>query len=345
MKVASILSERFHQNWPSWHVVYEWEDDFASALNVPILSSNYTKNIYEVIINNKITNKFIGTEPIERHLQHNDLKRKSISKYIVFEMSPRKHFTNTYSTNVNAIPIIIDYWKHNDVDAFCSTYKNCELVLISSLEVYNWLKENGCDLQIHHFPLSISDRYRLTETIYFDKEYDVIFAGRMNNVMLEYMMELSTKYSDVEYVYQENVNDILYYKSNKRGIIGSFHTRKEYVDLLRKSRVGIYTTPGIDGGENRTGGFNPVTPRFLELLSSKCLMLGRYPENEEINFFEVNKVCPNIHSYSEFERYIMHYLNQTTIPTEAYIGILSKHYTTNRVIQLNEIIGKINDDK
>ncbi len=48
-----------------------------------------------------------------------------------------------------------------------------------------------------------------------------------------------------------------------------------YINLLRASKISFYSTPGIDGGEKRTGGFNPVTPRYLELLSAQCQLLGK----------------------------------------------------------------------
>jgi hypothetical protein len=110
------------------------------------------------------------------------------------------------------------------------------------------------------------------------------------------------------------------------------------MNLLRSSKISFYSTPGIDGGEIRTGGFNPVTPRYLELLSAQCLLLGKYPANEETNFYELEKVCPNIISYNHFELTLLKYLNQTDIAFEEYNVILEKHYTSCRSQLLKDLL-------
>ena len=51
-------------------------------------------------------------------------------------------------------------------------------------------------------------------------------------------------------------------------------SRDGYLDSMKKSRIALYATPGIDGGEKRTNGFSQVTPRFLEMVASGCNIIA-----------------------------------------------------------------------
>lgn len=210
-------------------------------------------------------------------------------------------------------------------------------MFVSSLEVLHFLQQQQCPLPLAHLPLSLPSRYKLPVTPY-PKQYDILLAGRGNPFLLSYLTEYCAKFPEVEFLQQTMVNDELHYVSNKRGLIGKFHSREEYMNLLRASKVSFYTTPGVDGGEVRTGGFNPVTPRFLELLSAQCLLLGRYPDNEETRFFEVSSVCPHVDSYAAFEETLTSYLQHPVVPLNKYEQLLQKHYTSRRVEQLQEVV-------
>ncbi len=338
MQISKILSCRSFQDWPSYDLVFEWEDDLANELSVPIENINSVVKVlwYRRVLYNRYSRKLFGLfssnsfdDFCAKIFPQNDFN-------LCFELSASSG--PSVSTSRTSIPVIIDFWKHTDLNNFYEVYKNCKLVLVSSLEVVNFLKIKGCPLPLLHFPLSISDRYKLDPALLHAKQYDILLAGRTNEVLLTYLQEYSVKYPEIEFLRQENIDGELHYVSNKKGVIGKFHTRKEYMDLLRASRIGFYSTPGIDGGEERTGGFNPVTPRFLELLSAQCLVLGRYPDNEETAFYELDKVCPNITTYADFECVINDYLNHAVVPIDEYQNILQKHYTSCRAKQLIEII-------
>ncbi len=342
MKISKILSCRSFETWVSYDLVFEWEDDFSCELQVPVINiplvveESRAQYWYRKVFHNRYSHKLT-----------NNLLSYSLKSFHR-KLFPRKEFNLVFELGVNtdpsaiisqeSVPMIIDFWKHTDLDTFYNVYKNCKLVLISSLEVINYLKYNQCPLNIQHLPLSLPDRYAINALTTYEKRYDILFAGRPNTVLLNYMQEFAEKFPEIEYLRQENIGDELYYVSNKRGIVGKFHSRKEYIELLRASRISFYSTPGIDGGEKRTGGFNPVTPRFLELLSAQCLLLGRYSENEETAFYELDKVCPHIETYIQFENALLAYLMHPLVPLPKYTSILQKHYTSCRVKQLAVIL-------
>jgi len=209
--------------------------------------------------------------------------------------------------------------------------------LVSSLEAYNYLKKEQIPLNIAHFPLSLSDIYKLTKEIRFEKKYDLLVAGRENPVLDAYLSTYVSKYPDFEYIFRKMEGGKFIYHSNKTGAIGEFGTREEFLKLLRTSKCAFYSTPGIDGDEARTCGFSPVTPRFFEFIAVKCFIIARYPDNDETRFFECNSITPNIESYEKFEKTLNGYLASKDIP-DSYIPYLDKQYTSERITLLKKIL-------
>ena len=61
----------------------------------------------------------------------------------------------------NIIPAIIDFWLQSDAEikAFEKRYRNHPAVLISSKEVFDFLKLKQVDVNLFHWPLSLPDMY------------------------------------------------------------------------------------------------------------------------------------------------------------------------------------------
>jgi hypothetical protein len=116
------------------------------------------------------------------------------------------------------------------------------------------------------------------------------------------------------------------------------------MDLMRQARAAFYTTPGIDGQEKRTQGFNQVTPRFLEMLACGCHVLTRYASNPDTLFFELERISESIDSYEVFE----HQLNlarRESIDADMYQQILSKHWTSERAKLLQTILHEVQPNR
>jgi len=129
----------------------------------------------------------------------------------------------------------------------------------------------------------------------------------------------------------------LNYISNKRGKIEGLEGRASYVGLLQSAKVAFYATPGIDGGEARTGGFNPVTPRLFEILAAGCHVVARYPDNDDTRFYGLQAICPSTDTYDQFVATLDRALGAPP-PVARNSAYLQGHYTSARVERLRQIM-------
>jgi hypothetical protein len=325
MKINRILTDRDFQNWPSWHIVYEWENELSNALNIPLKNSLQVKSNFIYKKFKHIDNKFFKGK-LDFFLTTHLITRAKFSLY--FEMSIQNH--KKFSNSRIVIPVIVDFWEKTNIEHFKRIYAECPLLLITSLEVLNFLKENHIKNKLIHFPMSLPSNYKLMPDQIFKKEYDIVLAGRKNLVLWDYLKQYEKLHPEVEYLHQIEYDGELYYESNKRGIIGNFHTRSEYMNLIKLAKVAFYSTPGIDGGENRTNGFNPVTPRFFELLSAGCHIISRYSKNIETDYYKFETICSSVTSYADFENQLNIALISNP-PIKKNAEYLNNHYTSSQI--------------
>ena len=331
--ISNIYTDRYNPNHGEVyrHVVYEWEDQISAMLRLPITNPQASRRFYENIIARNLLKIPIFFSVV----QACDSLLASEFKSLYFTLAPQPR--GSLFTRSNVIPIIIDFGRTVDLKWFYRTYSNCPLVLVSSLEVFNFLKHNACPLNLHHFPLSLHDKYKVTPDSNFDKKYDILISGRPNPVLIEFMRRYVQEHQNIEYLYQSWHEGVSSYISNKTGVLGAFNDRAAYMNLLRAARVCFYSTPGIDGGEKRTGGFNQVTPRLFEFLSAGCHVVARYPDNDDTDFFQLKEICPSIDSYDAFSARLEAAL-ESPPPIDRNSEYLKKHYTSNRVALLNQIM-------
>lgn len=325
IKIKGILSERQYKSWPSYHLVYEWEDIISKNLDIPIKKISFKERFWYKSI--KAFNLIWFLDVINRI-------RKPQNFYLYYVMSGSNPYLISYNNNV--IPIIIDFFlDKDDLIIFYEKFKNSKALLVSSIEVVDFLKINNCPIPIYHFPLSLPDKYQQTKN---KKKYQILLAGRQNEILTKFLNKYLVEYPEVECVYLSNQEEFIY-SSNLKGDIGKFKERMEFFNLLLESEISFYSTPGIDGGELRTKGFNQVTPKYLELLAADVKIIGRYSSNKETAFYELEKVCDNIEDYDQFKNLLTLHLNNNK--ENNYQQILEKHYTSRRIMGLVEILKQI----
>ena len=329
MKIERIITNRRGCKAYYWQIVYEWEDSLSQCLNVRLF-------------HNCLANRwlrcpwrwFVGT------MDKMPITKKNALAFVLFPF----FLDDNISNKKNIIPVIIDFWKRSDADvaAFEERYRANPAVLITSRQVYDFLKEKRVSLNLFHWPLSLPDKYQFQP---HDKKYDCVLVGRPSIVLRDWMLRYSNAHADFVYVYndRDSKRGMLNYVTSKGNVIGSrFNSRQSYFELLRSSKVGLYSTPSIDGDKklfnnNDSNGYDQVTPRLFEYIAAGCHVMARYPENSDTAYFGLNAIAPHIATYEEFEAR-MDYARANPVDSQSYADWLSRHYTSVRARMLEKIM-------
>ena len=255
MRLAGIYTIRDTPQPYYWDIVFEWEDELSKSLRVPLVpvGKKFDK-VYKPSWLRKILNRVNWYSRMDRFFH------KPKDFYLAFHIgSPGVY---SFFTRQNVIPLIIDFWKNESIERFERVFCNAKVVLITSLEAFVYLKAVGCSLPLEHLALSIPDDWLKSGDSH--RDVDIVQFGRQNSKLTEFALKLIVEHPDIDYVYAEKQGNNVRLKSTKRGWLGEGANRKSFEAILRRAKVSLVSAPGIDGDEARTGGFSPVTPRFLE---------------------------------------------------------------------------------
>jgi hypothetical protein len=148
------------------------------------------------------------------------------------------------------------------------------------------------------------------------------------------------EYPELVYVRNENVGNEKKYITNKGNILCDA-SRENYFMMIKKAKVTFYSTPGIDESKIGANNYNQVTPRFLELLSGGCYILAHYPANSDTEFYEMDTICDNIHSYEQFKERMNYYRSTPDSPIKRNAQYLKRHYTSYTSQYLKENLSTI----
>ncbi|MBA4304931.1 MAG: hypothetical protein C0424_11950 [Sphingobacteriaceae bacterium] len=324
-----IYSDRHFQTWPSWQIVFEWEDALSSALHMPIVKSPTT---------GMLEHKFRGwdnrTQQGKWGKRMHDLRpwktswQKEKRQALYFEMAPRKY--PAFSNHPRVAPILIDVFPDGDLQKTLLYYAQCERVYFTSLEVFHAAEEAMPGGPWYHLPMSLPDKYRLLGTESFEKKYPIVLSGRTNPVLLGYLKQFVSENPGTEYLQQQLIDGKLCYVSNLSGLIGEFSGREDYWKLIKSAQVCFYATPGMDDAAGRTGGFNPLTPRWFELLAAGCHVIARYPDTVETRHYKMASVIEAVQHYDDFKTQLSKML--LLPPPVAQNAIYLENFYTSKII-------------
>jgi hypothetical protein len=311
------------------HLIYEWEDIFSESMSMNLLDiKRYGKATTKLL---KIMNRILDWNHFPK------LNRQE--NHFLFEVMAQ--WTNSRMNRHNVIPCIVDFHVPSDkISDFFRSYNKCPCILISNLEVFELLQKRGNCPKIYHFPLSLSDKYRYDMDTRYKKDYDLLLSGRQNPVLSHFLDRYKDEEPNFSYVCSKRVNGKLLYFSQDGQCLGDASTREAYINQMRRAKAALYTTPGIDGLESRSQGYNQVTPRFLEMIAAQCHVLARYKKNPDTDFFEIGKFSENLDSYESFKSR-MDFARKYPVNFDFYQTFLEKHWTSRRVVQLKDIFNDI----
>lgn len=327
-KVTKIFSERRWHFHPAWQIVYEWEDIIATKckLNITVDNPLYNK-VFRRFEKNNLVN-----------LYHKLCLKRDIE--LMFVMNAR--IDKSCRHGKNSIPVIIDYWLDDcDISEFFEAYKFVPLMLITNREVYDILKSKHPPFPIEHWALSYPDKYELTEESIFDKEFEFTLIGRPNPFFIRLLDEYCMKHPDFTYIKNnDNIHDRKFI-NHKGEIVADGNSRNSYLDMIKKTKISCYTTPGLDESKLDSNRFNQVTPRLFELLCNGCQVIGHYPIAADTEWYELPNIIQNVDNYKQFEC-VLDKMRTTSFDKKSVIEFMKRHYTSVRALELKKILGKYN---
>jgi hypothetical protein len=315
-----------------WDIVFEWEDQLSATLGVPLIAvGKKYDQVYRPDLLKKLLNRLNAYQLLDKFFSPKDF-------YLAFHIGPPGVYS-FYSRN-NVVPIIIDFWKHENIKRLESIFHLSPVVFVTSREVYNYLSEIGVKINFKLLPLSLPDKY-LKTTIPTERNIDIIQIGRSNNTLNEYMNEFLKDFPDTHYVSVRKNGTDLQVVSNKSGVLGVFKERAEFINLLKQARISLVSAPGMEDDKSRTGGFSPVTPRFLESAACGCKLIGIFPANADFEHYGIMDVCVSVSNYDQFKQLANQYLADKTGPD--YTAFLKKHLTSKRADELTKLLKETNE--
>ncbi len=324
MKISSIISQRIYLHYPSYKIVYEWENIISKELDIPIIKETKLQKYFRRVFE-KCGLQF---------LYHYFLPQKSLSLRFLMTATTEK----LCGFNKNTIPVIIDFWlEKKDLSNFAMAFKKCPLVLVTNKEVYNFLKDNSCPLKIAHWPLSYPDIYAISEDSFFEKKYEFCLFGRPNPFFIRLLEEYSKKHPDFEYIISKGTERNRTFYTNKGTFVSRDTGRESYMNMIKSTKISCYTTPGIDESKKETKKFNQVTPRLFELLCNGCMVIGHYPKAADTDWYKLSDIIPNVNNYDEFED-VLNRFRSESFPLMKVVNYMKKHYTSARCEMLLSIL-------
>lgn len=325
MYIKTIITKRLLQKWRSWQLVYEWEDVFKEHLDASLFI-DLDKEV-------KRRRKFVF-----EHLPIAILWK--FRPAFVFYMLPDQR-VNQHNNSPYVIPCIIDWYlkTEEELNAFFKQFSKHRLILVTSMQVYQYLKNIDTPIPIGHLPLSLSDKYRITPETTFKKDLDIVLMGRQNPVLLGWLNEYSLSHPNLTIAQSKREKDNYNYYLQDGTFVTNATTREQYMSLMRRSKISLYSTKGMDSDytDYNTNGFNQVTPRIFEHLATGNHVIARYKKNEDTDFFELEKICPHTDSYESFKKQ-MDFALTNPVNMGFYSDYLENHYTSTRVNLLEELV-------
>lgn len=318
MKLEGILTQRAWEKRVSFDLVYAWEDIFSREMGIRLVPRSRLE------------------EAVFRRLPGRWSVPTGRKPMLLMEMEPRA-LNNVYN-RTQVIPYWIDFFlREPSLPSLVRSYNACPAIFVSSREAYEFLRKQGTGLPLHHLALSLPDSI-LTDELP-EKQYDVALMGRPDAVLGDFFRRYAAEHP-CTYVYRRIEDGRFLYYDQAGTCLGDVDDHAKFMDLMRRCRVGLYATPGLDEPDGRTHGFSQVTPRFLEYLSAGCHVLMRYRSNPDTDYYGLGSFSPSADSYDVFEQVLTDFLRRP-VDMDHYRHYLSGHTTSARAREMQQILSTL----
>lgn len=316
-----ILIKTKPYNLPSYDAIEEFESAFNSHKQKNEIESRIIKKILQKILE-YYPDLFTISKLFSKNKYENifTILMAAHDIYKIFPFSLNSKRTNLY---------LYDLWE-KDYKYFENILNNYPInnVFLSSkqtTEVFNNKYKNST--MFHWLPEAIADNtYRYLD--YKNKNIDILSFGRKYE---SYHQKI------VDYTLNQKINYI--YQKDK--IV--FSSKDEFIDGLSRSKISLCFPANITHN-TQTGNISKITMRYFQSMASKCLILGKAPDdmkylfdyNPVIDIEEENSVEQLNEILNNFQKYI-------PLIEKNYNEVTTKHLYKNRVDEILKIIENIKE--
>ncbi len=326
MRIDKVCSLRRINDSSRMQIIYEWEDAFAEALGVRVVCDSKLKHALR-----RLFRPFFKGE-------------SDFGRNLYIEPQAKTHGLKDYGRG--AILYIIRYnLPDSEFDAFMRYVDDASLVFVASKQVHDYLIDKGASPQrFHHLAISIPDKYIENNaecTPFEDSEYDVILVGRSSQLYDDYISCYSQRHPESKLLRRRKRHGKMLFYNTDGSLAGKTQSRKEYIDMLRNTRVALYCGPGTAENDRPDDAvtFSEVVPKLLEAIACGCAVVPRYLDNSDSRYFELHRFGSSVSGFSSFESAIDSALEKGDDP-DLRRQYLRKHTTSSRASRLKEVLSK-----
>jgi hypothetical protein len=226
-----------------------------------------------------------------------------------------KYFPFSYFISCNRSIYMFDAWPchHDSIISFVLKNK-IDHLFVTSLQATQTFKKYLNNTNVHWIPEAIDPECYLYSNI---KTIDVLSFGRKYD-----------RYHNLIYSFLKNNNKVYLFERIKGEVI--FEKRSDFINALGNSKISICFPSNITHPE-RAGDIEIMTMRYLQSIVSKCLIIGKAPE-EMIKLFGYNPVIDiNWNDpITQIDNILKNYDNYNYLVEKNYSTVINNHTWLHR---------------
>ena len=289
--MVKILTERAYNNAISRQVVYEWEDDFCRAFGTSLeMLDNYDHHPVA-----RFMRKVLKSRPITWN------PKKDVYLYLAMNIDLLR-LTTWYLPNT--IPILFDVEKR-EIPELIRLTKKLPVYYVTSRSIYDEIKTQDPANRVECIYQSVAEKHLNGPDC--EKTVDFVQFGRRNPVLHRFAVRYCDEHPGAVYCYRDEQikRGLVAYRNGKVSPWSDVDTREEFIDVLRRTKISLCSTPLSDQTRDFGADIDLITARWFESVACGCFIIGRWTDRIDPDFRQIglSDVAANVNSYEEFEKY------------------------------------------